>query len=329
MRQSIAPSTQAVYGSAVNVFIKYCLLEVPNYANAHLGLPPISEDILINFATHCHTVLHVKHSTIKLYLSGIRFHYLVHSTTQLEFANMQRLHILLRGIKRSNITESKPRHPITGSILKALCEHLDKGLFGHFTDVMLKTVYITAFFGFLRCGEFTFSDQFNPQVNLCVADLKLNGNPSTLHLKQSKTDPFRKGVDIQLFCNGSTICPQCQLKEYMAIRSEMFPITCGTDPLFAIQDGSPLSRNKFLDLLRLTFQAANIPYQHYSGHSFRIGAATSASATSLIEDHMIKTLGRWSSDSYCRYIRTPISAIHKAQMQLASTCEEQVNDMQQ
>ena len=40
------------------------------------NLPAVSEEMLIYFVTHCYTSLHLKWSTIKLYLAGIRFHYL-------------------------------------------------------------------------------------------------------------------------------------------------------------------------------------------------------------------------------------------------------------
>jgi hypothetical protein len=41
----------------------------------------------------------------------------------------------------------------------------------------------------------------------------------------------------------------------------------------------------------------------YASHSFRIGAATAAGSAGL-PTWLIKTLGRWSSDCYERYIRT-------------------------
>jgi len=42
----------------------------------------------------------------------------------------------------------------------------------------------------------------------------------------------------------------------------------------------------------------------FVGHSFRIGAATTASAMG-VEDSLIKTLGLWKSSAYLLYVRIP------------------------
>ena len=49
---------------------------------------------------------------------------------------------------------------------------------------------------------------------------------------------------------------------------------------------------------------AGIDAQCYSGHSFRVGVATTAAACG-VEDSLIKTLGQWSSSAYLLYVRVP------------------------
>ena len=56
--------------------------------------------------------------------------------------------------------------------------------------------------------------------------------------------------------------------------------------------------------VKALLSAANYISSSYAGHSFRIGAATTAALVGL-PVHMIKTLGRWKSEAYQLYIRTP------------------------
>ena len=51
-------------------------------------------------------------------------------------------------------------------------------------------------------------------------------------------------------------------------------------------------------------QQIGIDQSKYSGHSFRIGAATTVARTG-IQDSLIKTLGRWESVAYQLYVTTP------------------------
>ena len=74
-------------------------------------------------------------------------------------------------------------------------------------------------------------------------------------------------------------------------------------PCFLLQNGQPLSRNILTDWLRQIMASARVP-GNFSSHSFRIGAATVA-ARNGVPDHLIQSMGRWSSNACQLYIRAP------------------------
>jgi len=57
-------------------------------------------------------------------------------------------------------------------------------------------------------------------------------------------------------------------------------------------------------VVREALQKAGVDQSRYCGHSFRIGAATTATAKGM-EDLIIKTLGRWNSLAYLQYVKIP------------------------
>ena len=132
-----------------------------------------------------------------------------------------------------------------------------------------------------------------------------------VRIKQSKTDPFRKGVDLFLGRTGSDICPVAALLSYLACRGPR------PGPLFIFADGRLLTRRRFVELVRAALASAGVDQRHYSGHSFRIGAATTAAAKG-IEDSVIKTLGRWESVAYLQYVRIPRSQLTRYSSVLVS-----------
>ncbi|VDI24230.1 Hypothetical predicted protein [Mytilus galloprovincialis] len=63
-----------------------------------------------------------------------------------------------------------------------------------------------------------------------------------------------------------------------------------------------LTRQFFLVKLKNILELCGYDPNLYNGHSFRSRAATSE-GKARVEDYMIKVLGRWKSDSYCRHIK--------------------------
>ena len=112
-----------------------------------------------------------------------------------------------------------------------------------------------------------------------------------VQIKSSKTDPFRRGVFIYLGQGDSSLCPVAAVASYIMLRGS------APRPFFQFADGRNLTRDRFVSNVRSALQRAGIDHSRYSGHSFQIGAATTAALCGL-PDSLIKTLGRWESTAY-------------------------------
>ena len=107
----------------------------------------------------------------------------------------------------------------------------------------------------------------------------------------------------------------CYEKKYVSKRNSKFAVASASDPLFATDVYAVLTRQYCFDKLEYVLRLCGFDSKSYSGHSFRSGAASSA-GKAHVEDHMIKVLGRWKSDSCCRYIKIFPSSIKYAQQSL-------------
>jgi len=275
------------------------------------SLPSVDEELLILFVTHCKTALKLKYDTIKLYLSGIRFHYIQNNFGD-PTNNTLRLSYILRAIKKSQVNTTVKRLPITFSILSHLCNILKQGIFEPFIDNMLQCAFQTAFYGFLRCGEFT-CQSLRDNNFLRISDIHVLPDLQSFNLvlRTSKTDPFGKSVTITIFENN-VLYPVLSMYKYLNDRRVQG--ARANSPLFinGNVNHTPLLRHTFLTYLKDTLARIGYDNNEFKGHSFRIGAASSA-ALAGVEDHVIQILGRWSSDCYTRYIRTSPSTLRKAQ----------------
>ena len=94
--------------------------------------------------------------------------------------------------------------------------------------------------------------------------------------------------------------------------------TRGTNhgPFFVGRDRQVMTKVWFVQQVRDVLQSLGFPAHQYAGHSFRIGAATSAALAGM-EDSMIQTLGRWHSAAFLNYIRMPKSRLAGASATLA------------
>lgn len=296
---SLAPSTKRVYASGQKRYLEFC--------RAGSLVPfPATEDQLCTFVAHL-TDEGLLHSSMKGYLSAIRRLQIIKGMGDPFAASWPLLEYTLRGVKlrqaKQKDTRSKKCLPVTPDILRKLrkswerkCQDPDY--------IMLWAACCTCFFGFLRSGEVTIpsSREYDPEGHLSEGDVSLDSqsDPSVVrvHIKASKTDPFRQGVYVYLGRTGSELCPVAAVAAYLAIRGR------SAGPFFRFAAGTPLSRESLVKHIRGALRPFGVDVSQYSGHSFRIGAATAAAAVG-VEDSMIKTLGLWQSSAYQSYVRIP------------------------
>ena len=138
------------------------------------------------------------------------------------------------GIKRTEAEKGQSRRvwlPITPQILRAL-----KRVWDSRADdpdvVMVWAACCVGFFGFFRAGEMTV-----PSDHLSYRDISMD-NPRDpqmvrIWIKQSKTDPFQKGIGIYLGKTSSDLCLVTALLKFLTVRKKgrgPFPIPGWASP---------------------------------------------------------------------------------------------------
>ena len=120
---------------------------------------------------------------------------------------------------------------------------------------------------------------YDASMNLSIPDVAVDNSkfPSVVmvRIKASKTDQFRKGVNLYLGKTGSSIFPVSAILSYLCTRG------MSSSALFHFSDGRLLTRQQFMEALRTELKEANVAQDQYCGHSLRIGTATTAAAKGM------------------------------------------------
>lgn len=289
---ALAPSTLHSYHVALRSYQLFC---------HHAGVRsfPLDEGILQRFvASHANRLSFViRHYKSLFEWSSVFFTYAT-LTSPVRISSMVRLFYLLRAIRRvqgANFRRPQ-RNPITVQHLHLICHRLQFLQYNNFQRLALWSAATTAFFGLLRCSEYTcqFPTSFNPSTDLRYSNVTISSNLTIMiiRIRASKTDPFRLGCNIRVGATGDRCCPVRAMSRYLSVH----PMPMG--PLFIFSSHRFITRIDIVNMLgRCLPGVPNI-----NTHSFRIGGA-SAAASAGITDSTIQILGRWSSDAYRRYLR--------------------------
>ena len=288
------------YMSAQKRYLTFCSI----YNIPPLPLSESSTCLFAAFLAH----QGLKSQTISCYLSALRHLQVSNGLDAPKRADWPRLQYVLKGIARCQPNTTKRRLPITAKIMAQILTYSQVVFANDMYEArLLWAACCLGYFGFMRAGEFTVKGPASPpsiQATDFAIDSHTNPSLARVSLRRAKTDPLGKGVEIFFGRTDTPICPVLGLLSYIAIR----PAGSSSAPLLIHADGSPLTRDQFVRMVKKTLRTANIDQAGYSGHSFRIGAASAAAAAG-VPAYFIKMLGRWESEAYHLYIRTPRASL--------------------
>ena len=279
----------------------------------HTPLLPRSEATLIHFGTHLSKT--VSYATTKVYLAAVKNLH-IEFGCPLDFTSMPLLYKTIRGIKCSHTVSKRARYPITITVLHRIYSKLQPFHSQAVDSSMLWAAFTLAFFGFLRSSEFTCNGKFDPHTHLSRADISLEPNifsPNYLEITIKKSNPFRETAKLTIARSDSKVCTVTALQDYLLQTHGQST----SQPLFKFTDGRNLTRASLTNNLRALLHVCGLDSAHFASLCFRIGAATTAGAVGL-PGWLIKVLGRWKSNAYQTYIKTPKEAILQVPRNLAS-----------
>ena len=195
---------------------------------------PADEETLIQDAAF--PARSIKHSSIKNYLAAVR-HLHIRNGFEFNLKKCPRLQLVCRGIKRSQGCSTRTRLPITENHLKLFFCFLAVPQTSRFDSKMIWAAMTLAFFGFLRLSDLTCNSVYSKDTHLSPSDISFlpswdDPKHFSVHIKISKTDPFRTGQTILIGKSGQEICPLKGMKNYLSVRES------SSGPLFKYLSGT-------------------------------------------------------------------------------------------
>ena len=142
----------------------------------------------------------------------------------------------MRGIKKEQLKSGTncERLPITADLMQQIYFVLSHKI-QDYNSVLMWAECGTTFFGLLRCSEFTVpsTNDYDSTVHLSLQDIAINSYTAPtvirLNIKQSKTDPFHKGIQLFLGKTDHNICLIAAILPYLTLRGSK------PGPLFRLQ----------------------------------------------------------------------------------------------
>lgn len=293
LKSSLQPSSIPTYRRAWKLYSQFSQ-NVFQSAVVHLPIPPSHLGLFIAYMFQHNYAP----STTNTYVSALGYCHRLAG-----FDDPTKVFWVLEMLKGYGKLGSRvdTRLPVTLPILRNILERTSSLCSSQYRSYLFRAMCTTAFFAFLRVGEITSCPRSTSVLHLNQVVQVVDNSGAITGLKITfrnfKHSYNQPGVSITL-TRRPDICPVQILLHYFSQRGY------SDGPLFRTIDGQAVSRQLFTTHLALVFRRCGLDSSKYKGHSFRIGAATYAAECGF-SDAQIRLMGRWKSDAFRKYIRTP------------------------
>ena len=284
---SISNNTWKAYDNAVLSFQNF-----RNQYKLRLDWPPSVGD-LASYISYL-SFQSFSPATARSYISGISFYLKCHSlsdTTQ-TFIIKKMLNGMNRLYNRADL-----RLPITIDMMSKFSIALRHVCSSQYEAAMFMSAFSLAFSALLRVGEITAENVETAKRIIHRNDVVVDNNQLILTIRFSKTDQFGNSSLCIIPANvNSKFCAVSNLVDYLRVRSDK------EGPLYCHMNNKHVTRKQFSNMLYKSLKFLGYDCDNINTHSFRIGGATYLALLGESDDS-IKRKGRWSSNSFKRYIR--------------------------
>ena len=248
----------------------------------------------------------LKHTTIVGYLSAVRHYHLGQGCPDPTASS--RVRSLLKGLKRLQGAITMKR-PVTPEMLRYIKSCIDLSVI---KELYLWGALIMGFSFLLRASEYV-GDSEDSYDNVKVIrrkditfrmEGKATKDPEKAEeievcIRASKTDQYGEGVHRVLTRTGGELCVVSAL---MTIFKATTSIMNDAAPLFQLPSGGMICRSTISDILKKAARDLGHSETGISSHSLRGGGATALYAANYSVEE-ICFFGRWTSDSWMRYVK--------------------------
>jgi hypothetical protein len=285
LANSVAPSTQQAYGSALNSWLAFVEMH-------HFPFEPSLETLsyFIVYMSH-----HINPRSVKSYLSGLVQQLEPDYPAIRDLRSSRHISKVMRGCLKMNTKAITRKNALTLNDLQFI-NHKFRLSSAH-DDLLFVALLNTGFHGLLRLGELTFPDNHSIRDWRKVIrrrSLVLRQHEYEFLLPAHKADRFFEGNRVLIRAFSPTLLdPVPVFSRYLASRDRLFP---AATPLWVTSKGEVPTRSFFLSRFYLFFSKL------FGGASIRAGGATHLAQLGT-SAQIIRAMGRWSSDAWEIYIR--------------------------